>query len=420
MNDPVDGIRAGSRREFILGAGIAAGGATLLGGNLAQAAQEPTAKAQDPQTAAPAAEANQPAPTKSGPMATGYIPSVRISPHSNTVGQRLGFLADLRGTWEGQGFNLIARPDKQGGSPLFLELNQTFETLSFIPISSSIPNRGNAVDDIELFGLTYLQKVSDSVTGGALHIEPGIWVHIPSQDSGQTQSVARMATIPHGNSLLAQGNAVHFDPFAGNPFDVSAVSLAKNTAPFAVGGPLPAAGTLGGFAPYDLSNLTPAAVNFRTPTGNSPATPLPTTILGVPIQEVIIDPTKLLTAALSGQTIESLTVITVATVASLQQKQPAPAPPAPQPAPATVTFTGGGGSVGNIPFLVTNADAATVYAQFWIEKIKGPTPDTGFLQLQYVQTVFLNFPLLKPGAPPVPLSWPHVSVATLQKTFGGQ
>ncbi len=59
--------------------------------------------------------------------------------------------------------------------------------------------------------------------------------------------------------------------------------------------------------------------------------------------------------------------------------------------------------MGNIPFLVTNADAATVYAKFWIEKIKGPTPDTGFLQLQYVQTVFLNFPLIKPGAPPVPL-----------------
>ena len=348
------------------------------------------------------------------------IPSIRRSPHSTRVGQNLGFLADLRGTWEGQGFNLIARPDKQGGSPLFLELNQTFETLSFIPISSSIPNRGNVVDDIELFGLTYLQKVSDSVTGGALHIEPGIWVHIPSQDSGTTQSVARMANIPHGNSLLAQGTAIQIDPFAGNPFDPSAVSLAKNTAPFKAGGPLPPPGTLGGFPPYDLSNLTPAATNFRTPAGNSPPTPLPTTILGVPMQDVIIDPTKLLTAALSGQTIESLTVITVATVPSLQQQVPAPPPPAPTPPPATVVFNGGGGTVGNIPFLKTNADAATIYAQFWIEKIKGPTPDADFLQLQYVQTVFLNFPVIKPGAPAVPLSWPHVSVATLQKTFGGQ
>jgi hypothetical protein len=253
------------------------------------------------------------------------IPAVRISQERAVVDQKLGFLAELHGTWEGQGFNLIARPDKQGDSPLFLELNETFETLSFIPISSSIPNRGNVVDDIELFGLTYLQKVSDSVTKGALHIEPGIWIHIPSQDSadGKTQSVARMGNIPHGNSLLAQGTAIQFDPFTGNPFDPSAVSLAKNTAPFPVNGTLPAPGTLSAFPPYDLSNLTPAAVNFRTPAGNTPAIPLPSTILGVELQDLIIDPTKLLTAALSGQTIEKMTVITVSTVASLLQDQPA-------------------------------------------------------------------------------------------------
>src|ERR1700761_9155237 len=90
------------------------------------------------------------------------IPSVRISPERETIGNKLGFLAELSGTWEGQGFNLIARPDKEGGSPLFLELNETFETLSFTPISSSIPNRGDLVNDIELFGLTYLQKISDT------------------------------------------------------------------------------------------------------------------------------------------------------------------------------------------------------------------------------------------------------------------
>src|SRR5579862_8380205 len=118
-----------------------------------------------------------------------YIPSVRISKERSGVDSDLGFIKELSGTWEGQGFNLIARPDKQGGSPLFLELNQTFETLSFVPISSSIPNRGDVVNDIEMFGLTYLQKISDAVTGGALHIEPGIWIHIPSQDSGGNQSI---------------------------------------------------------------------------------------------------------------------------------------------------------------------------------------------------------------------------------------
>jgi hypothetical protein len=145
------------------------------------------------------------------------IPSIRRGHSRPQVTADLGFLAELSGTWEGFGFNLIGRPDRQGSSPVFLELNQTFETLSFTPISSTIPNRGFAVDEIELFGLTYLQKITDTVTGGALHIEPGIWVHIPSQDSGGTQSVARMGNIPHGNSLLAQGSAIQLDPFAGNP-----------------------------------------------------------------------------------------------------------------------------------------------------------------------------------------------------------
>jgi hypothetical protein len=353
------------------------------------------------------------------------IPSIRRAPQLIRVleDDRLGFLAELAGTWEGQGFNLIARPDKQGGSPLFLELNQTFETLSFTPISSSIPNRGDVVDDIELFGLTYLQKVSDSVTGGALHIEPGIWVHVPSQDSGTptgtTQSVFRLGTIPHGNALLAEGSATKLEPFAGNPFDPSRVA-AVNTSPFPIHTTMPVAGTLSEFAPYDLSNLTPAAVDFRTPAGNSPAIPLPTTILGVPMQSVILDPTKLLTAALSEQDIESMVVINVATVGSVLQAQPDPGGTAPPPKDILLGFNTGG-NVGNIPFLGPNANVATAFATFWIERIKGPTPDTGFVQLQYVQTVLLDFPVITPGNPPgALLSWPHVSVATLQKTFGGQ
>jgi hypothetical protein len=350
------------------------------------------------------------------------IPSIRISAPRETVDSNLGFLAELAGTWTGEGFNLIARPDKEGGSPLFLELNQTFETLSVIPIASTIPNRGDVVNDIELFGLTYLQKVTDSVTKGALHIEPGIWIHIPSQDVGNTQSVARMGNVPHGNAFLAQGTAIKLDPFTGNPFDPDVLS-AVNTAPFpqtTPPTPMPAPGTLSGFAPFDLSNLTPAAVNFRTPAGNTPAIPLPTTILGVPMQDVILDPVKLLTAALSNQVIKKMVVINISTVASLQQEQPQPPPPAPPVPPKTITFNGGGGGVENIPFLQANADAATVFATFWIEQIEGPTPADDFFQLQYVQTVFLNFPIIAPNKPPVPFTWPHVSVATLQKTFGGQ
>ena len=108
------------------------------------------------------------------------IPTVRISQDNETVLQQLGLLKDLAGTWKGEGFNLIARPDGEGKSNLYLQLNQTRETLKIEPIGSSIPNRGFGQNDIELFGLTYLQKISDVFTGGALHIEPGIWVTQPT------------------------------------------------------------------------------------------------------------------------------------------------------------------------------------------------------------------------------------------------
>jgi hypothetical protein len=357
--------------------------------------------------------------------------SIRRSPDRDIVDDSLGFLADLAGTWTGTGFNLIARPDRDGGSPLFLELNRTIETLTFTPISSNIPNRGSLDKAITLFGLTYQQTVMDAVTKGALHIEEGMWVHVPSLDQNvgepnEKQSIFRIGTIPHGNSLLAQGNAITVPSLPGNTFDPNAVNPAT-TAPFAVGEPMPLPGTLGRFPPYNLGDLSPAAVNFRTPSGDSPATPLPVAILGVPMQDVIDNPTLLLTAALAGQHIESMVVLNVATAASQLRLLPNPDNTDPPPTEDILAPVGGGGGVENIPFLQRNADAATVFATFWIEKLKTGNDTT--LQLQYVQTVFLNFPIVtKTSAPEDPpqfsigpnLTWPHVSVATLTKVFGGQ
>jgi hypothetical protein len=57
-----------------------------------------------------------------------------------------------------------------------------------------------------------------------------------------------------------------------------------------------------------------------------------------------------------------------------------------------------------IPFLGKNAAVGPFHATFWIEKVQ--CGDQEFLQLQYSQTVLLNF---------ADRSWPHVSVATLKK-----
>ena len=149
------------------------------------------------------------AESKRGPLK----PSVRFSP--SNISDHLGLLRDLAGTWHGEGFNLIARPAFHYDQDLYLQLNKTRETLKFDPIGSAIPNRGFGQDDIELFGLTYLQQITDFHTGGALHIEPGIWVRQPNTTSPPESAppgedlIARMGAIPHGNAILAQGLAEH-------------------------------------------------------------------------------------------------------------------------------------------------------------------------------------------------------------------
>lgn len=99
------------------------------------------------------------------------IPDIRLRPETQTLLDNLDLLQHLPGTWIGTGFNLIARPQfapiSGQNSDFFLELNLTQEILKFDLIRSAIPNRGLAQDDINLFGLHYLQQISDAITFGA-------------------------------------------------------------------------------------------------------------------------------------------------------------------------------------------------------------------------------------------------------------
>jgi hypothetical protein len=382
-------------------------------------------------------------------MWTEKIPTVRISPDNDTVLQKLGFLKDLAGNWHGEGFNLVARPFF-GPPPqnLFLELNLTQETLKFDPISSSIPNRGTFQDDLELFGLTYLQKISDATTGGALHIEPGIWVthasttQPPENPPAKGQIVARMGSIPHGNVILAGGSAVPFKgaPVIGAP--TGAGTPAFSLFPSFNSGPIPipatgnptvirAAGSSellsvagGGFSQYTLTNAE-GPNNPRTPLGNTPQVLDPRIT-----QQLVNDPIVLLQAHIQKQVADGCTfegvAINISTQASITYfTTPPTAPPVGGPT-VNVNVADASGGIENLPFLVTNADSALVYATFWIEKVTPPNREH-FMQLQYAQFVFLNFPagLIPSTAPPpqsikgkLNFSWPHVSVATLRKTFG--
>ena len=393
------------------------------------------------------------------------IPSIRRALDNNSILQNLGLLTDFAGTWHGTGFNLVARPffglpDNKPPIPannLFLELNLTDEMLQVVPISSSIPNRGTFQEDLELFGLTYLQKISDATTGGALHIEPGIWVtHGPTTDPVENppadgQIVARVGSIPHGNALLAGGFAKKFKgpPTLGAPTTagIPAFSIfpSFNTTPIVVAAAPPplinAAGASefltvagGGFSQYTLTNAANAG-NPRTPFLDDP--PPPAVLPAAITQKLLNDPITLLQDTIQQQVKEGCTFEGVAINISTHAKisfidnpstvQPPPGPP-PPPGPTTlVDVADASGGIENLPFLKTNADSALVFATFWIEKVTQKS-GTQFMQLQYAQFVFLNFPaVLVAAVPGLPadrghliFSWPHVSVGTLQKIFGGQ
>jgi hypothetical protein len=289
----------------------------------------------------------------------------------------LGALAALEGTWTGHGFNAIWRPHNPPSQDRFLELNMTDETLAFTRINGPIPNRGLAMHDINMFGLTYMQQIKETSTGAGLHIEPGIWASVPhTTDPNEPPSVVRMASIPHGTVVLAQGVAeVH----AGGPQHIPD----NNILPFFFGSPAPANSDFNSVAQTfpELKLSTPTQFRFRAPGVTQAIVKNPNSVLQ-----------KALQTSLQGTSMKSRTFLNVST---------------------THNIIKAGGGTANTAFLASsgnppggNARAAQVNATFWIETIagKGGQPDKH--QLQYTQLVMLDFN---------GIHWPHVTVGTLLK-----
>jgi hypothetical protein len=339
----------------------------------------------------------------------------------------LGPLSAFVGDWVGNGLNTIFRPNNSvtptplpvpfPGSDNILELNLTSESLSFSPRLGSVPNRGTTPQgDIFLNGVPYLQTINDITIHGesvGIHVEPGLWMHVPSTNVPPLgETVVRMASIPHGTTIEAQGTFLSVaGPPTINPVDIT---------PFQTGNP---------------ANKIP----FPSQTAANPNTPripqdLSTFIAaGTITQALLNDPNTLLRNHISKQTITNTVVIIIST--------------APPPPPNLF-----GGGTDNIAFLLgqpaataPNAQAVQMTAIFWIEtveeKILVPPYHVGeppfaikakpsvpgqrvptfsvtppfdlempreitvrFPQIQYTQTVMLNFNTL---------TWPHVSVNTL-------
>jgi hypothetical protein len=283
------------------------------------------------------------------------------------VKDRLGPLTELAGKWNGEGFNVIWRPDHGQGSNHFLELNLTSELLEFTPISGPIPNRGFLQPDIYMYGLTYMQQISDAnvkdsnQNKAGLHVEPGLWAVIPqTRDPSEVPTVARLASIPHGTAIVAQGIATTSDAAPHIP-DIS-------IKPFSTDDPA---------STYDFAEQTLTTPSrFRTP---SPG------LTGI-TQEMVNNPNSVLQSAIGGKKISTTITLHVAT-------DDAPVP---------------GGGTANTAFLKGAADgpnavATSVMATFWLETLEGQTSPT---QLQYSQVVLLTFD---------GMSWPHVTVGTLHR-----
>jgi len=300
------------------------------------------------------------------PEIPGAGPAIEAPLEEGSGDPSLGFLRDLPGVWKGSGFNVIWRPNSTPGQDRFLELNLTTEVLEFSESIGEIPNRGFLQGDIVMQGITYMQKIGDVNLNAGLHVEPGIWATVPvTTNPAEPATVVRMATIPHGTGLLAQGQASRSDGAPNIPDN--------NITPFIIGDPT----QLISFPEPNLG--TPS--DFRSP---------PAQLVGIS-QGMVDNPNSILKAALQSQNIISTVTLTVST---------SPPDPIVGGGTANTAFLKGTAQAG------PNAEAVVAGSTFWIEKVAGQGGGPNFLQLQYTQLVLLNFN---------GLSWPHISVANLRK-----
>lgn len=340
----------------------------------------------------------------------------------------LGPLANFKGNFVGPGFNQIFRPDSTQtptvlpvpvtGSDNVLELNLTRETLSFSKPLGSVPNRGSVQADAFLNGVPYLQTINDVTTGRkiGIHFEPGMWLIVPpTKDPHEGSTLVRMASIPHGTTINAQGV---FSEHAGPP-----VIGHQNITPFAEG------------QPNNHINFPSQQANAQG-TARIPQDLTPFINNGTIDQAILDDPNTVLREAIQGLDILHTLTIHIDTN------------------PASPLF---GGGTDNIAFLWgepaavhsanpsgQNAQTLEMSATFWIETVertitvhdlkagqvttvrpnptgkRQPVPSfrvrapkaitspvgikVSYTQIQYTQRVTLNF---------AGLGWPHVSVATL-------
>jgi hypothetical protein len=169
--------------------------------------------------------------------------------------------------------------------------------------------------------------------------------------------IARLATIPHGDSVLAMGRAMVIDGPPTIP-NISGLPIGVN---------------------QDIDN-NPYLGPYKAFHG-------PNKFRGLFDS---VTPNDLLREANNGVKIKRTTILDV----------------------DTDIPTGG---IVNIPFIVKQANATTMRSTFWIQELEDlDSNGKPKLRLQYSQTVMLDFFPRNDGQPGL-IRWPHVSINTLEK-----
>lgn len=336
------------------------------------------------------------------------VDGVKPSELGETGDEKLDLINLLRGTWtsEAQGWNLIALPSSAPNAFRLL-MNQYGETLRFNVPDKGVPNRGVTPDfggitsnpndetlqviDAIAYEQIIMQVESEDFpasqlrekNGNPIHHEPGFFLQFLNHISvGHTVEdgkengpdtelkIARLATIPHGNSVLAMG----FVEFKNGAPEI----LKEDARPERISNNLEDQY----LAPYKHFEEFPFFGNVPKSFVNFPGF-FPT------------DAHAILNFAMPRDRIKKTTILNFDTKFRNAQLTSIP--------------------ISNIPFITREAETTEVHATFWIMELHktNESADVEFV-MQYSQTVYLEF--FNSDEPGKRIRWPHVSINTLRKT----
>ncbi len=310
----------------------------------------------------------------------------------------LGPLQNLPGLWmnveedgsktDSRGWNLIALPFAQDGHPPYrLLFNQYNEQLRFMFVDDKVPNRGirfpPMTTDQFLVTLDYQQSIRQKVAeddagtplagGGDLpiHHEPGLFLHMINEQTDDID-VARLATIPHGNSAALVGKSRTYD---GPPQNIDSSS----------GFPLGAQSADDVAAGKTIEQSVDEAVNpgdYLNPYRKFTENPFE----GIFSVKTPFDTLK-----------KALSLLDVARTTELRM---------------TTELQMAG--IHNIPFIERQADANLMRSVFYIMELNEKVDGKPKLALAYTQFIFLDFFRRRDGEAGV-IRWPHISINLMEK-----